>query len=83
VEQSIAQPLVCDPPAFWGKPDYAPEFFGDVSIPTVSAALCRRLGSLPFWRGGTNFMDEMASIYASASPDAMDVFLGRHNRDEN
>jgi uncharacterized Zn finger protein len=75
----VTEPLVRDPAAFWGKPDFAPELFGDASIPTVSAALCRRLGSLPFWRGGTNFMDEMASIYASASPAAMDVFLGRHS----
>jgi uncharacterized Zn finger protein len=78
-EPAAAESMVCEPTAFWGKPDFSSEIFGDVSIPTIPAALCRRLGSLPFWRGATSFMDEMASIYSSASTAAMEVFLGRRS----
>jgi len=77
VEPATPEPLVCHPTTFWGKSESTPALFDNVSIPTVPAALCRRLGSLPFWRGATNFLDEMESIYSLASPVAMDVLLGR------
>lgn len=45
-------------------------------MPPVAAALPRRLGSFPFWRGADNFIEAMDRIYQSSSPLGMDVFLG-------
>ena len=83
VEPPAPEPLVCDPAAFWGKREIALEVFGEVEIPPVSAALCRRLGSLPFWRGETHFLEDMQFIYSTVSPLALDVFLGRPPIAEN
>src|SRR4030043_1671879 len=33
------------------------DIFGEVLIPPIPAALPKRLGSFPFWRGGEKFLD--------------------------
>ncbi len=69
------EPLSADPSGFWlGKP--LPEDFpGEVRTPPVSAALPKRLGSFPFWRAETPFLDAMERIYPQASRRGMDVLL--------
>jgi uncharacterized Zn finger protein len=42
----------------------------------MAAALPKRLGSFPFWRGQERFMETMESIYERSSQRGMDVFLG-------
>jgi len=72
------EPLPEEPEAFWGSAaaEYDP---GDgVYIPTVSAALPKRLGSFPFWRGQEGFLAAMENIYHQASVAGLNVFLGEY-----
>jgi hypothetical protein len=67
-------PLATDAAVFWGGGDLADDFFGDAQLPPVSAALPRRLGNFPFWRGGERFLDAIEEIYTQASPYGLDIF---------
>ena len=51
-------------------------------IPTISAALPKRLGSFPFWRGKESFIPALEEIYRKASPVGLDVFLGERQGSE-
>lgn len=70
------EPLPEDPDLFWRSParDKAEE--KEVSIPRVPAALAKRLGSFPLWRGQEHFVESLESIYSTASPVGLDVYLG-------
>src|SRR4030042_2448092 len=58
--------LTSDVSKFWNGETLPDDFFGEVSIPPVPAALPKRLGSFPFWRGEERFLDAMESIYSRA-----------------
>lgn len=47
-----------------------------VSVPVVAAALVRRLGGFPFWRGEEPFLTAVERVYRGASLLGMDVFVG-------
>lgn len=68
--------LPSDVSKFWNGSPIPNDFFGEVSIPQVPAALPKRLGSFPFWRGKERFLDVMETIYAKASPVGLRIFLG-------
>lgn len=70
------EPLPTDVSEFWtGKP--VPEgFLGDVRVPPMSAALLRRLGSFPFWRGEQRLLEAVESIYSAASENGVDLLTG-------
>jgi uncharacterized Zn finger protein len=68
-------PLPSEPEAFWGKDDLSEESYGEVRIPAVHAALVRRLGSFPFWRGEEGFLPALEREYREASGAGMDAFL--------
>jgi uncharacterized Zn finger protein len=70
------EPLTADVGAFWGGGDPGDEPFGEVAVPPVPAALPRRLGGFPFWRGQQPFLQAIEPDYAAASPRGLDVFLG-------
>ena len=70
------EPLTSDVSAFWDGHALPEDFFGEVSIPPVPAALPKRLGNFPFWRGKERFLDVMETIYAQASPVGLNVFVG-------
>ena len=70
------EPLPAEPGAFWGADQARETTLGEVRVPPVAAALPRRLGSFPFWRGAEGFLDAMEAIYASASPAGLAVLLG-------
>jgi uncharacterized Zn finger protein len=70
------EPLSADTESFWGKEDVPAEPAMEVRIPATAAALPRRLGSFPFWRGGEDFLDAVSRIYSSASERGMAVILG-------
>ena len=72
------EPLPVDPGNFWGQPT-SDDIIGEVSIPSVAAALPKRLGNFPFWRAEENFLSAMEEIYRKASPVGMDIFLGEQN----
>ena len=68
--------LTSDISKFWNGEPISDDIFGEVRIPPVAAALPKRLGSFPFWRGEEKFLDVMESIYEKASPVGLKVFLG-------
>jgi uncharacterized Zn finger protein len=68
--------LTSDISKFWNGEAISDDIFGEVRIPPITAALPKRLGSFPFWRGEERFLDAMESIYAKASPVGLNIFLG-------
>ena len=74
-EPPSPQPLTCDLPAFWQGDSLPDDFFGEVRVPSLAAALPKRLGNFPFWRGKEPFVEALERIYEAASHAGMDVFL--------
>jgi uncharacterized Zn finger protein len=68
--------LPADPGLFWGQTGAGSDPDGDVSVPAVSAALVKRLGHFPFWRGRESLLGTLERIYREASLVGLDVFLG-------
>jgi uncharacterized Zn finger protein len=68
--------LTSDISKFWNGEAISDDIFGEVRIPPIAAALPKRLGSFPFWRGEERFLDAMESIYSRASVVGLKVFLG-------
>ena len=81
-DQSPPEPLPVDPAEFWGQEtaEREEDAHGAARIPTVSAALPKRLGSFPFWRGKESFIPALDEIYRKASPAGLNVFLGERQR---
>ena len=69
------EPLPTNPPDFWHAGPLPDDLFGEVRIPTLSAAVPRRLGNFPFWRGETPLQPALESIYQQASATGIQVFL--------
>jgi uncharacterized Zn finger protein len=76
----FSEPLSLDPKAFWGGLPENPE--GEKSpsleahIPSTPAALTKRLGKFPFWRGEEDLLEVLEEIYKKASPAGIMIFLG-------
>jgi uncharacterized Zn finger protein len=70
-----SEPLSGDIELFWNAPPSASDPFGAVETPPVAAALPKRLGGFPFWRGETPFLEAIEPIYAHASARGLDVFV--------
>ena len=70
------EPLAAEPAAFWGPGPLPEGALGEVRVPPVAAALSRRLGGFPFWRGATPFLDALEPIYTRASARALDALAG-------
>jgi uncharacterized Zn finger protein len=79
VEAPAAEPLVADPAAFWDGGELPADLFGEVQLPPVPAALPKRLGNFPFWRGSERFLDALEPVYKEASRHGLDVFVGEAN----
>ena len=76
IQPAIPEPLPADPKAFWGGDDESGDDMAS-EIPAMDAALPKRLGSFPFWRGEDDFIPAMEEIYRTASPEGLDAFVGR------
>jgi uncharacterized Zn finger protein len=72
------EPLTTEVAGFWHGSEVAEELFGEVRLPPVSAALPKRLGNFPFWRGAERFLDALEPIYNQAAPHGLRLFLGEH-----
>ncbi|MEI8182883.1 MAG: SWIM zinc finger family protein [Desulfomonile sp.] len=70
------EPLPADPELFWRSPvrDLIEEHA--VSIPHIHAALVKRLGSFPLWRGREHFVESLERVYSAASSQGLDLYLG-------
>ena len=64
------EPLPADPAAFW-NPGALLEDFGELESPPVAAALAKRLGKFPLWRGERRLTDALEPIYRAASVAAL------------
>jgi uncharacterized Zn finger protein len=62
--------------SFWGGGDVSGDLFGEVNLPPTSAALLKRLGTFPFWRGTERFLKSIEPVYSQASLRGLDTFLG-------
>jgi len=71
------EPLAARPDTFWSGGGLGDDPFGEVAAPPTPAALPRRLGGFPFWRGEAPFLDSLSPSYAAASPRGLDAFLGQ------
>ncbi len=78
------EPLPAEPDEFWGQANAEGDgnALGVARIPTISAALPKRLGSFPFWRGKESFIPALEEVYRKASPVGLDVFLGERRVSE-
>jgi uncharacterized Zn finger protein len=74
--QSDEESLTSEVSRFWDGEPLPDNLFGEVRIPPVPAALPKRLGSFPFWRGEARFLDVMEAIYRDASPMGLKIFIG-------
>ncbi|RXK85216.1 hypothetical protein EST62_07155 [Chlorobaculum sp. 24CR] len=67
------EPLPVDADVFWSSPDGAALPALHYQQPSASAILVRRLGAIPFWRSGRNFLDEMETTCKAASASMVDM----------
>ncbi len=74
-DRSPPEPLSPDPEEFWGADNSGQSVHSVGSVPTVSAALPKRLGAFPFWRGEDDFLTVMEDIYGRASPAGLEALL--------
>ncbi|MBM3788576.1 MAG: hypothetical protein FJW30_29935, partial [Acidobacteria bacterium] len=71
-QEEPKQMLPVDPDIYWrGLVRLPEEVMGDVTPPTQSAALPRRLGPFPFWQGQRPLLDALDPIYKKASQHAV------------
>ena len=70
------EPLPVEPAVFWGDSVIDEGILDEVRFPPVTAALPKRLGNFPFWRGEKRFLEALEPIYAAASPVGLNVFIG-------
>jgi uncharacterized Zn finger protein len=68
----------CEPASFWGDEDLPDDLFGEVKLPEIAAALPRRLGNFPFWRGKVPFLEALEPVYRQVAPLGLDVVLGQY-----
>ena len=67
VDHETSEPVTADFATFWNSGALPDDFYGEVSPPPVTAALPKRLGSFPFWRGKEGFLESIESIYPKAA----------------
>ena len=73
---AAAEPLPAEAGAFWGSGSPVGLALGEVRVPPVAAALPKRLGNFPFWRGKESFLEALERIYTTSSTIGMDTVLG-------
>ena len=77
------EPLPAESDEFWGQVKADEEdAHGVARIPAISAALPKRLGSFPFWRGKESFISALEEVYRKASAAGLDVVLGERRLSE-
>ncbi|MCI0336093.1 MAG: SWIM zinc finger family protein [Acidobacteria bacterium] len=70
------EPLETDTASFWAGSPLPDDFFGEVRLPPITAALPKRLGNFPFWRGEERLQDAVEPVYSKAAPHGLNMFLG-------
>jgi len=83
VPSASSEPLPVETAQFWRGADLPEDVFGEVQIPPVSAALPRRLGNFPFWRGAERLLDVLEPLYRQASQRGLAAFLGELGKEDS
>jgi uncharacterized Zn finger protein len=68
-----SEPLPADPGEFWAARELPPDVVGEPPVAPAGAALARRLGFFPFWRGTVELMEFLEPVYRRASERAAGV----------
>lgn len=68
--------LPSEPEVFWAGHSLQGEIPGEVNLPPVTAAVLRRLGPFPFWRGEASVQDSLSSLYVAAAESGLVVAAG-------
>lgn len=71
-----ATPLPSDPVVFWSAKPLASGWLPRAEAPKVHAAIAKRLGHFPFWRGEEKFLEALESMYQRASERASEFLNG-------
>jgi len=69
------EPLPTDYKQFWLGSEIHNVILGEVSIPQIIAALPKRLGNLPFWRGEKSLTEGLSESYHNASLEGWKIYL--------
>jgi uncharacterized Zn finger protein len=73
-----AQPLSEDLSVFWKGESGTESVLSEVKTPPIPAALPKRLGHFPFWRGNIPFLDTMHQIYKTISEECIAELREEH-----
>jgi uncharacterized Zn finger protein len=74
--EKAAEPLPNTSAAFWAGQTLTVDMLGEPRTPPVAAALPRRLGHFPFWRGEQPLLDALEPIYRAASASGLALYTG-------
>ena len=77
VPEPAPEPLPDDPAAYWTGCGVPSDLVANVQAPPVPAALAKRLGNFPFWRGEEHFLETLVPIYRQASERGLTVVSGQ------
>jgi uncharacterized Zn finger protein len=66
------EPLPADPALFWQGGATPADLRSASEAPPVAAALVKRLGPLPFWRGEVKLIEALEPLYRAASERALE-----------
>ncbi|MFB3825207.1 MAG: SWIM zinc finger family protein [Bryobacteraceae bacterium] len=67
------EPLPAEPEKFWNAGPLPGDLLAGAETPAASAALLKRLGPFPFWRGACRLQEALEPVYKAASEKAADI----------
>ncbi len=73
------EPLPEDPQAFWTLSPLPATLVGPLHSPTAPAALLRRVGPFPFWRGEASLLEALEPVYAAMGRSARAALGGANS----
>lgn len=74
--ETPSEPITPESVAFWNGSDLPDVISGEVLVPPMKAALLRRIGNFPFWRGDRPLTETLEPFYAKASESGIQIFRG-------
>ncbi len=80
VSELPPEPLPAEPAEFWQARVLPADFYGAVGTPPVNAALLKRLGKFPFWRGALDLQEALEPYYERASQQGLSLFVNDTQR---
>jgi uncharacterized Zn finger protein len=71
------EPLPSAPTPFWAAGAIPEDLAGEAQVRPAGAALPRRLGKFPLWRGSQGFFEFLEAVYTRGSAQAAETLAGR------